>query len=160
MKKYLEFTVNKEPENIKNIFAHEPTAIWKILLLKNNAKLVINGKTRTYFTFLKTLRWRLCYRSLSQNDLNCFKNRLELCGFADRKFFYISNLERFFSSLKKTIVLYLLKARYAFLSCTHFAISYFLSRSVATLSLTRLIYLVLFIELDFNNFKALLLEIQ
>ena len=55
------------------------------------------------------LRWRLCYRSLSQNDLNCFKNRLETCGFADRKFFYISNLKSIFSSLKKTIVLYLVK---------------------------------------------------
>ena len=30
---------------------------------------------------------RLCYRSLSQNDLNCFKKRLGTCGFADRQFF-------------------------------------------------------------------------
>ena len=57
----------------------------------------------------KNFLWRLCYRSLSQNDLNCFKNRLGTCGFADRQFFSISNPERFFSSLKKTIVLYLVK---------------------------------------------------
>ena len=55
------------------------------------------------------LRWRLCYRNLSQNDLNWFKNRLETCVFADRKYFYLINPERFFSSLKKTIVLYIVK---------------------------------------------------
>ena len=39
-------------KHFKN-FAHEPTGILKkILLLKKDAKLVINGKTRTRFTFL------------------------------------------------------------------------------------------------------------
>ena len=43
LKKYLEFTVNKEPENIK-IFLHTNRPQFeKILLLKNDAKLVING---------------------------------------------------------------------------------------------------------------------
>ena len=51
----------------------------------------------------------LCYRSLSQNDLNCFKNRLGTCGFAAWQFFLWSNPERFFSFWKKTIVLYLFK---------------------------------------------------
>ena len=87
----------------------------KILLLKNDAKLVINGKTRARFTFFKNFLWRLCYRSLSQNDLNCFRNRLETCGFAERKLFYISNPERFFSSLKKTIIRYLVKKSEAFM---------------------------------------------
>ena len=33
--------------------------------------------------------WRLCYRILSQNDLNCFKNRFGTRGFADRQFFFL-----------------------------------------------------------------------
>ena len=59
MKKYLVFTVNKKSDKWKNIkiFAHEPTGILKKnLLLKKDAKMVINDKTRTRFTFLKTFR--------------------------------------------------------------------------------------------------------
>ena len=60
LKKYLEFTVNKKPdnnkpENIKNFHTIRPQ-FKKICLLKNDAKLVINGKTRTRFPFLKTFR--------------------------------------------------------------------------------------------------------
>ena len=68
-----------------------------------------NGKK---FDIYETFSWRLYYRRLSQNDLKCFKNRLGKCGFADQKFFFffpIRNPERFFSSVKKTIVLYLVK---------------------------------------------------
>ena len=58
LKKYLEFTVNEKPdskktaENIKKFHTNRPQ-FEKKFLLKNDAKLVINGKTRTRFTFLK-----------------------------------------------------------------------------------------------------------
>ena len=69
-------------------FAHETTAIFskKCFLLTKDAKLVLNGKTRTSFTFMKNSREDFI-TGVSQNDLNCFKNRLGTCGFADRKFF-------------------------------------------------------------------------
>ena len=113
LKKYLEFTVNKKPDKMKKrtkLCIRTDRKFFKILLLKKDAQLVINDKTRTKFTFFENFSWGPCYRSLSQNDLNCFKNRLGTCGFADQQFFFcISNPERFFSSLKKTIVLYLVK---------------------------------------------------
>ena len=55
----------------------------KILLLKKDAQLVINDKTRTTFKFLKTFLEDFVTGSLSQNDLNCFKNRFGTCGFAN-----------------------------------------------------------------------------
>ena len=108
LKKYLEFTVNKKPENIKK-FAQEPTAIWKNFIIKEGCQIGYQWQNANKVYIFKKFSWRLYSRSLSQNDLNCFQNRLDTCGFADRNFFYISNPERFFSSLKKTIVLYLVK---------------------------------------------------
>ena len=69
LKKYLEFTINKKPVKWKTIknFAHEPTGIFKkILLLKKDAKLVINGKTRTMFTFLELFMKTLLPESLTE----------------------------------------------------------------------------------------------
>ena len=45
----------------------------------------------------------------SEQGLNFWKLFVKTCGFADRQVFYTSNPERFISSLKKTIVLYLVK---------------------------------------------------
>ena len=113
LKKYLEFTVNKKPDykwtgKHKKI-SHEPTAIWKNFLSKERCQIGYQWQNPKKVYIFKNFSWRLCYRSLSQNDLNCFQNRLETCDFADPKIFYISNPERLFSSLKKTIVLYQVK---------------------------------------------------
>ena len=59
LKKYLEFTVNKKPDKMKkhkNFCTRTDRNFLKILLLKKDVKLVINGKTRTRFTFMKTFR--------------------------------------------------------------------------------------------------------
>ena len=79
------------------------------MFIKERCQIGYQWQNANKVSIFKNFSWRLCYWSLSQNDLNCFKNRLGTCGFADQKFFYISNPERFFSSLKKTIVLYLVK---------------------------------------------------
>ena len=100
--------ITNKLENIKH-FAHEPTTIWKNFIIKGGCQIGYQWQNANKVYIFKNFSWILCYRSLSQNDLNCFQNRLKTCGFADRKFFYISNPERFFSSLKKTIVLYLVK---------------------------------------------------
>ena len=70
---------------------------------------LINTVNRTLVNF-KNFSWGLSYRSLSRIELNRFKNRLRTCGFADWIFFLIKCYpERISSSLKKTIVLYLVK---------------------------------------------------
>ena len=66
--------------------------------------MVINDKTRTVFNF-ENFFWGLCQQSLSTIYLNCFKNQFGTCGFADWQFFFKCYPERFFSSLKKTIIL-------------------------------------------------------
>ena len=82
---------------------------FKKFIIKKGCQIAYQWQNANKVYIFKNFSWRLCYRSLSQNDLNWFKIRLETCGFADRKFFYVSNPERFFSSLKKKIVLYLVK---------------------------------------------------
>ena len=113
LNKYLEFTVNKKPDKWKNIkkFAHEPTGnLKKKFIIKEGCQIGYQWQNANKVYIFENFSWKLCYRSLSQNDLNCFRNRLGTCGFADQQFFfYMSNPERFFSSLKKTIVLYLVK---------------------------------------------------
>ena len=57
LKKHLEFTVNKKPDKMmkyKKICIRTDRKFLKILLLKKDAQLVINDKTRTRFKFLKT----------------------------------------------------------------------------------------------------------
>ena len=57
LKKYLEFTVNTKPDRMKKhkkICIRTDRNFFKILLLKKDAQLVINDKTRTRFKFLKT----------------------------------------------------------------------------------------------------------
>ena len=90
LKKYLEFTVNKKPDKMKkhkNVCKRTDRNFLNILLLKKDAQLVINDNREQGLNF-ENFCWGLCYQSLSQNDLNP---------------------ERFFSSLKETIVLYLVK---------------------------------------------------
>ena len=105
--------MNKKPDKMKKYktFAHEPTGIFFLLnfIIKEGCQISSQWQNANKVYIYEKFSWRLCYRSLSQNDLNCFKNRLGTCGFADRQFFSISHPERFFSSLKKTIVLYLVK---------------------------------------------------
>ena len=81
----------------------------KMFIIKGGRQIGSQWQNANKFHIYENFSWRLYYRRLSQNDLNYFKNRPGTCGFADRKFFSISNPERFFSSLKKTIVLYLVK---------------------------------------------------
>ena len=104
--------------------------------------------------------WRLCYRSFSQNDLNCFKNRLGTCGFADRQFFfYTSNPERFFSSLKKTIVLYLFKKFETFMVIFTSGRRRVFFKKQFFISASRTIHLTLNSQIDinwFNNFSLML----
>ena len=53
-KKYLEFTVNKNPDKMKKHkknFIQTDSKIFEILLSKNDAQLVINDKTRKRFKF-------------------------------------------------------------------------------------------------------------
>ena len=78
-------------------------------IIKEGCQIGYQWQSANKVYIFENFSWRFCYRSLSQNDLKCVKNRLGACGFADRQFFYISNPERFFSSLKKTITLYLVK---------------------------------------------------
>ena len=96
MKKYLEFTVNKKPDKIKKhqIFRKlTERKFFKILLLKKDAQLVINDNREQGLNF-ENFSWGLCYRSLSQNDLNCFKNRLKTCRFAGWQFFFYKEILR------------------------------------------------------------------
>ena len=75
--------------------------------------------------------------------INWFKNRLRTCCFADRQFFSISNPERFFSSLKKTIVLYLVKKFETFMViCTSRRRCVFFKKRFC-ISASRTIYLTL-----------------
>ena len=57
LKKILKFTMNKNRIKWKSIkdFVHEPAGIFfkKCLLLRKDAKLILNGKTRTSLTFMK-----------------------------------------------------------------------------------------------------------
>ena len=98
MKKYKRFCTRTD----RNFFQ-------KIFIIKEGCQIGSQWQNANKLYIYENLSWRLYYRCLSQNDLNCFKNRLGTCGFADRKFFSISYPERFFSSLKKTIFLYLVK---------------------------------------------------
>ena len=60
LKNYLKFTMNEKPDKMKKYKRFCTRTDWnffqKMLLLKNDAKLVNNGKTRTSFTFMKTSR--------------------------------------------------------------------------------------------------------
>ena len=113
LKNYLTFTRNKNRIKWKNIkdFAHEPTGIFfkKCLLLKNDAKLVLNGKTRTSFTFMKTSREDFIAGVSHRIIWTVLKTDSGHVALLTENFFPIINPERFFSSLKKTIVLYLVK---------------------------------------------------
>ena len=113
LKKYLKFTMNKKPDKMKKYKRFctrtDRNFFQKMFIIKEGCQIGSQWQNANKFYIYENFSWRLYYRRLSQNDLNCFKNRLGTCGFADRKFFPISNPERFFSSLKKTIVLYLLK---------------------------------------------------
>ena len=99
MKKYIRFCTRTD----RNLFFK------KNCIIKEGCEIGSQWQNANKFYIYENFSWRLFYRSLSQNDLNCFKNRLGTCGFADRQFFSISNPERLFSSLKKTIFLYQVK---------------------------------------------------
>ena len=112
LKKYLKFTVNKKADKMKKykrLHTNRPEFFFFNFIIKEGCQIGYQWQNANKVYIYKNFSWRLCYRSLSQNDLNCFKNRLETCSFADRQFFSINNPEKFFSSLKKTIVLYLVK---------------------------------------------------
>ena len=57
LKKYLEFTVNKKPDKMKKnkkfCIGTDRKFFYKILLLKKDAQLVNNDRTRTRFTFFE-----------------------------------------------------------------------------------------------------------
>ena len=113
LKKILKFTMNKKPDKMKKYkrfcIQTDRNFFQKMFIIKERCQIGSQWQNANIFDIYENFSWRLYYRRLSQNDLNCFKSRLGTCGFADRKFFSISNPERFFSSLKKTIVLYLAK---------------------------------------------------
>ena len=110
LKKYLEFTVNKKPDKWKiiKIFAHEPTGIKKKkLLLKKDAKLVINGKTRTRFTFLELFdfkKYNIFFYSNTELKRNLRSNLF---------IFIILNEKNFFFYLKKIFLCTTLRMYYA-----------------------------------------------
>ena len=71
--------------------------------------MVINGKTRTRFTFLKTFREDFVTGVSHRMIWTVLKTDSGHVALLTDNFFFISNPERFFSSLKTTIVLYLVK---------------------------------------------------
>ena len=97
-------------KSIKN-FAHDPTGIFfkKCLLLKKDAKLVLNGKTRTSLTFMKPSREDFITGVSHRMIWTVLKTDSGHVALLTENFFPTSNPERLFSSLKKTIFLYLVK---------------------------------------------------
>ena len=96
LKKYMQNSLYMEnriewTKNVEN--CNQPGRKFFFFFLKKDVKLVIYDKTRTVFNF-ENFSWGLCYRSLSTIDLNCFKNRLGTCGFADWQFFFIKFLKK------------------------------------------------------------------
>ena len=71
--------------------------------------MIINGKTRTRFTFLKTFLEDFVTGVSHRMIWTVLKTDSGHVAFLTDNFFYISNPQRFFSSLKKTIVLYVVK---------------------------------------------------
>ena len=107
------FTMNKNWIKWKSIkdFVHEPTGIFfkKCLLLKKDAKLILNGKTRTSFTFMKPSREDFNTGDSHRMIWTVLKTVSGHVALLTENFVPVRNPERFFSSLKKTIVLYLVK---------------------------------------------------
>ena len=74
IKKTWTFLHTNRPEFLKNC------------TIKEGCQIGYQWQNANKVYILENFTWRLCYQSLSQNDLNCFKNRLGTCGFADRQF--------------------------------------------------------------------------
>ena len=107
----LKVTMNKKPDKMKKYKRFctrtDRNFFQKMFINQEGCQIGSQWQNANRVDIYENFPWRLYYRRLSQNDLNCFKNRLGTWGSADRKFFPIRNSDRFFSSLKKTIVLYL-----------------------------------------------------
>ena len=120
--------MNKKPDKLKKYKRFctrtDRNFFQKMFIIKKDAKLVLNGKTRTSFTFMKTSREDFITGVSHRMIWTVLKTESRHVALLTEKFFFMSNPERFLSSLKKTIVLYLVKKFETFMMIFYILILY------------------------------------